>query len=594
MTTILIVDDVPDVLENAGDLLELEGYDVLRANDGIEGIDIAREHQPDLIICDVNMPGLNGYDVIEALRSDITTATIPFIFLSANTLPEHIRMGMVYGADDYVTKPFTRDQLISRVQSRLKRHELYELERIRSFAHQVVAIQESERQSLSYNLKDNLAGILLDLKLTLGLVERLPDHLRQPTLQTSQELLDEVLRQIDNFSHALYPTTLNQLGVLVSIYFLIDQFRDRSGMQTVFEHQGLDELELDNNIKIALYRIVQEALTNVEKHSKAQHVDVRIWVEDEEIRLQIIDDGKGFVLDEVLQDHDSVGIIGIRERIFLLSGEFSVSTAPDEGTQIIGSFPLSTDGHLRQMKLPNPPSRRNDFKVQLPQLEHYTKPSQTNQLQVVIAESNELTQWGLENAVNSDGDFCVCDMTDNIEELNHILTSKPVDIVIVSHTLNDNSETHAIVEQLHGNFPDVKLIVLSNYSEFGYAKETLSRGASGYLLKSSSLDEIVIALHAVARGKQHIAEDAITTISTTSHTSINGGKNLDAFSTLTDREREIFYLVINGNSNKGIAEQLVISPRTAETHRRNMMQKLGLRGTQQLMRFAMDRGLIGG
>ncbi|GEM_PF-137998 len=589
MTTILLIDDVVEVLKNVSELLEFEGFDVIKAGDGIEGLQLAREHMPDLIICDIKMPGLNGYDVIKQLRSDIATATIPFIFLSANAMPEHIREGMVLGADDYLTKPFTGDQLMPRIWSRLKRHELYELQQLRSFAHQMVTIQEAERENLSYDLKNNLATIISDLKLTLDLLDRLPDRVRKSTLETSQALLDEVLREINVLSHTLYPTTLNQLGILPEIFFLIEQFKNHNEIDIAFEHQGIDSLNFNQNAKVALYRVVQEALNNIEKHAQSQHIDIRIWTEDEQLRLQIIDDGQGFDLEKALQDHRHIGIIGMRERVFLLNGEFSILTSPNDGTQVIADIPLNADIPDTQAEITRPLSQ---FQVKIPKLEHYIKPDAVNQQRVLIAESNELTRWGIHNAVNSNNTYNVVAMTDNEQELMQLLDETPVDMLILSHTLQAESDNMTLVEELHQQFPDVQIIILSNFAEYTYATDMIRRGASGYLLKSGSLEEMSHALNIVTEGKQYIAKDAMATVPTSVDDTSQPPTNLDAFSTLTEREREIFLLVVNGATNKVIAEQLYISSRTVETHRRNMMRKLGIRGTQNLMRFAMIRGLI--
>ena len=114
---ILLIDDSQFILESTSTLLMFEGYDVITASGGQEGINLARQEIPDLIICDVSMPGMSGYEVVEIIRADEITATIPFIFLTAFTEKQKMREGMEKGADDYLTKPFTKKELIAAIDS---------------------------------------------------------------------------------------------------------------------------------------------------------------------------------------------------------------------------------------------------------------------------------------------------------------------------------------------------------------------------------------------------------------------------------------------------------------------------------------------
>jgi len=107
-------------------MLELEGYAVTAAANGREGLDVVRQSPPDLVICDVMMPELDGYGVIQSLRNDPATATVPFIFLTARGDRPDVRIGMNFGADDYLTKPVVRDDLLAAVQARLTRAEAVE------------------------------------------------------------------------------------------------------------------------------------------------------------------------------------------------------------------------------------------------------------------------------------------------------------------------------------------------------------------------------------------------------------------------------------------------------------------------------------
>lgn len=128
MKTILLIEDNTEVRENTAEILELSGYKVLQAENGKIGSEIAIKQKPDLIICDIMMPVLDGYGVIHILSNNAETAGIPFIFLTAKGERSDLRKGMELGADDYITKPFDDVELLKAVESRLKKSDLLKSE----------------------------------------------------------------------------------------------------------------------------------------------------------------------------------------------------------------------------------------------------------------------------------------------------------------------------------------------------------------------------------------------------------------------------------------------------------------------------------
>jgi CRP/FNR family cyclic AMP-dependent transcriptional regulator len=128
MKKILLIEDNADVRENTAEILELAKYEVITAENGKVGVDLALKDKPDLIICDIMMPVLDGYGVLHLLGKQSETATIPFIFLTAKTERSDIRKGMEMGADDYLTKPFDDIELLNAIESRFRRSELMKKE----------------------------------------------------------------------------------------------------------------------------------------------------------------------------------------------------------------------------------------------------------------------------------------------------------------------------------------------------------------------------------------------------------------------------------------------------------------------------------
>lgn len=121
MAKILIIEDEPNIRENLVEILELENHQPLAAPDGRAGLDLARREKPELILCDVMMPGLDGYGLLKALREDSATARIPFIFLTARGERGDVRTGMNLGADDYLVKPVRIQEVLDAIEARLER-----------------------------------------------------------------------------------------------------------------------------------------------------------------------------------------------------------------------------------------------------------------------------------------------------------------------------------------------------------------------------------------------------------------------------------------------------------------------------------------
>src|SRR5574339_154941 len=126
MKSVLVIEDNKDIRENTAEILDLAGYKTFTAENGKKGVDIALKEHPDVIVCDIMMPELDGYGVLHLIRKNEKTQTTPFIFLTAKTERSDFRKGMEMGADDYVTKPFEDIEILNAIEIRLKKAEILE------------------------------------------------------------------------------------------------------------------------------------------------------------------------------------------------------------------------------------------------------------------------------------------------------------------------------------------------------------------------------------------------------------------------------------------------------------------------------------
>ncbi len=157
MTQILIIEDDVTVRSNIAELLDAEEYEVVTAENGFAGVLWSQEHIPGLVICDMMMPELDGRDVLTALREDPRTESIPFIFLTARADKSDIRLGMNLGADDYLTKPFTRKELLDAVNARMKKHQ-YTEERYNE-VHEYAESLEQEIETLKKGKEEKIQDL---------------------------------------------------------------------------------------------------------------------------------------------------------------------------------------------------------------------------------------------------------------------------------------------------------------------------------------------------------------------------------------------------------------------------------------------------
>lgn len=213
---ILVVEDEDGIRNNLVRMLRLEGYESLEASNGFKGLQIARQEAPDLILSDVMMPELDGYGLLEALRADPLTAAIPFIFLTARTDRLDRRHGMNLGADDYLGKPFSRDELLDAVTARLKR--IQALEKTGSKAVEPTA---TALHIKGYRLLRRLGGG--------GMSEVFLAERERDGLEVALKLLDARINEDSKLLHRF-----------IQEYALLEQI-DHPNVARIFDHGITDE-----------------------------------------------------------------------------------------------------------------------------------------------------------------------------------------------------------------------------------------------------------------------------------------------------------------------------------------------------------------
>lgn len=356
MNKILVIEDDPEVRDVVVDILDAEGFHSFSAPNGKAGLELALEKQPHLIICDVMMPQMSGYEVLASLREHPDAVLIPFIFLTAKAEKSDIRHGMELGADDYLSKPFTRDELLTAVSTRLSRQAIAE-EQSRQ---QLDDLRTNISFTLPHGLRSPLQAILKQSERLLHnqLVIQEPElfetansiHSHTQTLSrimqnfllmTELELLEsnstqvaELQNQITNHSHV----------VIEESAFLKAQDYNRQS-DLVFE---LQELPIRMS-EFLLKKVIDELVDNAFKFSlPGNQVQVITKRGDTGVIIYVIDEGRGFLPGQADQlgaftqfehefyDQEGIGLgLALTKRIVNLhGGKLSIESLPGSQTTV--------------------------------------------------------------------------------------------------------------------------------------------------------------------------------------------------------------------------------------------------------------------
>jgi two-component system response regulator NreC len=209
---------------------------------------------------------------------------------------------------------------------------------------------------------------------------------------------------------------------------------------------------------------------------------------------------------------------------------------------------------------------------------------------VVISDDHSIVRQGLRALILADPGFRLLGEADNVlQAVRLVETMKPQ--ILVVDLMMPGLNGLEVARQTKEISPLTRIVILSMHSDEAYVLEALRNGATGYVLKDAHAPDLMQALLAVAAG-QHYLSPPLSQRAIEVYAQKTEAATLDVYETLTKREREVLHLAAEGHSQNEIATKLVISPRTAETHRANLMRKLGLQNQTDLVRFAIKRGIV--
>jgi signal transduction histidine kinase len=375
---ILIVDDALPSLRTLSTMLTEQEYEVRGVTNGPMALIAVEAKLPDLILLDVRMPEMDGYEVCQRLKENVATSRVPVIFLSASDELVDKVSGFAVGGVDYISRPFQLEEVLARIEAHLTlgklrkqleaqneqlRHEIGERQqtevelsryrdrleelvqertaelasanqRLQALSARLAETEEAERQRLARELHDRIGQNLAILDLNLNIVRaQVPEA---PRLDASIELVGEVAASVRNVMADLGAPMLDEHGLVTALRWYGSQCQARAGLNVVV--QGEDgSARPPRVVEVALFRVAQEALTNVIKHAQVSQALVSLESDPDIWRLTIADDGQGFdPADRAAHDEQrSWGLTTMAERAMAVGGQCHVESQPGAGTRVI-------------------------------------------------------------------------------------------------------------------------------------------------------------------------------------------------------------------------------------------------------------------
>ncbi len=354
---ILVIEDTADVRENIAEILESENYEVYKAENGTIGVEVAEKVQPDLILCDIMMPQMDGYEVLEALRKKVSTSTTPFVFLTAKNTREDLRRGMALGADDYISKPFTIDELLNSIKTRLGKAEEFKEK------------SEKKLNELTQNLGMPITAVINEpLKAIIGFSRMVMTEYPNMEKPEIAEFMALVFKAGMKLNKVVHKTMLYyRLEALTYRQHELEISKSEVSAHTALaireaiaeqaqNHNRPDDvlvlLDSIDNVKMPeefLKNLVGELVENALLYSpKRTHVKVVTGVERNKLIITISDEGIGLSTEQInnigaftqfsqefnRQEGVGLGLTVVRKILNLFDGQITINSSPGIGTTI--------------------------------------------------------------------------------------------------------------------------------------------------------------------------------------------------------------------------------------------------------------------
>jgi signal transduction histidine kinase len=336
---VVVVDDNADMRQYLTRLLS-PLYTVQTYTEGKSALASIQRQLPDLVVSDIMMPGIDGIELVRILRDDPETSSLPIILLSARAGEEAIVDGLEAGADDYLIKPFSAREFLARVDAQLQ---LSEMRRNLMEKTVDVAVLE-ERQRLSRELHDAVNQTLFTANLVAQSLPHFWDNAPEkvlPNLYRLSQLTQGAMAEMRSLLLELRPSSWENMKMNELVKQMSASLTGRSALKIDLHIEGEEVVSIPVDVRIALYRITQEAFNNILKHAKATKADVYLSYKSDRLELTVCDNGQGF---DFVRTTSGIGMNSMRERAEAIGATLQIKGTPGEGTQVtvIWAYPTES------------------------------------------------------------------------------------------------------------------------------------------------------------------------------------------------------------------------------------------------------------
>ena len=369
MVNILVIEDEPILREEIVEWLILEGYNAFSASDGRIGVDAALSHLPDLIVCDILMPEVDGYNVLLEVHAHPATVNIPFIFLTAKVAQDEIRKGMDLGADDYITKPFTRLTLLHAIEARLAKKKL------QTVAHQqaITQLQHALTQASDHNIlkakllamfshdfANSLTSILMVSSLLSNHIDLMDTNRRQTQISRIESSVHFLLHMLDDLLviAQVETGTFNQTPAFIPVQPFLQRLQ--SDCRTIYGDRCQLQLESQNKEIVGidprlLHLIASNLITHAIKVSPkgsmisfvldGRPTECVITVYDQDPNFRTLEQKRFFTALQQPSTVDTIAILGldlavVKEAVAFYGGSIQLNDQREAGATITVIIPI--------------------------------------------------------------------------------------------------------------------------------------------------------------------------------------------------------------------------------------------------------------
>jgi signal transduction histidine kinase len=343
---ILLVDDEPKNLFALRELLGSLKQNLISAPSGEEALRVALKNDLAVILLDVRMPGMDGFETARLLRSRERSRLTPVVFLTAAAEEmDSVFRGYEVGAVDYLIKPIVPEVLKSKVAVFVdlarKTAQLAESEqKLRALAAHLISVREEERSHIAREIHDELGQVLTGLKMEVAWLAKRLNEDQQPLLEKTEsmgQLIDQTVQTVRKISTGLRPEVLDEMGLVAAIGWQAKEFQKRTGIRCRLSLPP-EIGALERELSTTMFRVFQEILTNVARHSRATRVDVDLKNQQKSLVLEVADNGVGISNGET-NGRRSLGLLGMQERALRVGGEVNIGSVPGHGTRVVVTIP---------------------------------------------------------------------------------------------------------------------------------------------------------------------------------------------------------------------------------------------------------------